>query len=122
MAKIRLDDTTEFEVDVPITEMSSLERTKKSLKIFGVWFVITVLSIAVPVFHFILVPALLVTAIAMGLRQYRKIFAFDLAGVKCPKCKKDLNEKVITASAAKISVYCFNCRMTMSVAKQISSH
>lgn len=115
MPYIKLDDGTLFNVSIPVTHLSQPERFRKSMKTFGVVFGAAVVSILIPVFHFVLVPALLIASVAAAVRQYNKVYLFDMFQVKCPQCQEDLKERLITAKENKISIYCFNCRRTLSV-------
>jgi len=115
MAYIRLDDGTQFDVSIPITHLSQPERFKKAMKTFGVDFAIALVSILVPVFHFVLVPIFLIASIVMAFRQYSKVYEFNLIGIQCPKCKDDLKEGLLTTKENRISVYCFTCRRNLSV-------
>ena len=110
MARIRLDQATESESTVSIKKLTSTERIKNSSKIFGIVFGLAVLSILIPVFHFVLVPTLVIALILAAINQFRKKFQFDLTGLACPKCKQDLKEKQLISVENKLAVYCFNCR------------
>ena len=115
MPYIKLDDGTLVNVSIPVTHLSPPERFRKSMKTFGVVFGAAVVSILIPVFHFVLVPALLIASVAAAVRQYNKVYLFDMSQVKCPQCQEDLKERLITTKENKISIYCFNCRRTLSV-------
>jgi len=115
MAYIRLDDGTQFDLSIPVTQLSQPERFKKAMKTFGIVFAISLVSILVPVFHFVLVPLFLIASIVLAFRQYNKVFEFDLKGVQCPKCKDDLKEGLLTTKENRFSVYCFTCRRNLSV-------
>lgn len=115
MAYIRLDDGTQFEISIPVTQLSQPERLKKSIKTFGVIFAMTLVSVLIPVFHFVLVPLFLIASVVLATRQYNKVYAFDLNGVRCPKCNEDLKERLLTTKENKLSVYCFSCRRSLSV-------
>lgn len=115
MAYIRLDDGTQFDLSIPITHLSPPERFKKAMKTFGMVFTIALVSILVPVFHFVLVPVFLIASIVMAFRQYNKVYEFNLKGIQCPQCKNDLKEGLLATKENKFSVYCFSCRRNLSV-------
>lgn len=115
MPYIRLDDGTEFNLTIPVTHLSQPERFKKALKKFGLFFAMAVASILVPVFHFVLVPALLIAAVTMAVQQYKRVYSLDLSGVKCPRCQEDLKEGRLTTKENKFSVYCFQCRRNLFI-------
>lgn len=115
MPYIKLDDGTLFDVALPVQHLSQPDRFRKSMKTFGIMFGAAIVSILVPVFHFVLVPALLIASVAAAIRQYNKVYSFNLTDVICPQCQNDLKEKIITAKENKISVYCFNCRRTLYI-------
>ncbi len=115
MAYIRLDDGTQFDLSIPVTHLSQPERFRKAMKTFAIVFAIALISILVPVFHFVLVPLFLIASIILAVRQYNKVYEFDLKGVQCPQCKDDLKEGLLTTKESKLSVYCFTCRRNLSV-------
>ncbi len=115
MPYIKLDDGTIYDTAIPVVHLSQPERFRKAMKTFGIVLGAAVVSILVPVFHFVLVPALLIASVVAAIRQYNKVYSFDMSGIKCPQCQDDLKEKLITAKENKISVYCFNCRRTLAV-------
>jgi hypothetical protein len=115
MTFIRLDDGTQFDVSIPVKSLTQTERAKKAGKSFGLVFMIAVATIIVPVFHFVLVPALSLAAFFVGFNQYKRAFEFDLTGIKCPKCQNDMKEKIVTSKVDSVSVYCFECRQNRTV-------
>ena len=115
MAYIRLDDGTQFDLNIPVTHLSQSDRLRKALKTFGFVFALALVSILIPVFHFVLVPLFLLASVVMAFRQYNKIYEFNLAGVPCPKCNENLKEGLLTTRESKLSVYCFTCRRNLSV-------
>ncbi len=115
MPYIKLDDGTRFNLPIPVTHLSQPERFKKSIKTFGLIFTAAIISILIPVFHFVLVPLFLIASIVLAVRQYNKVYSIDLTGVKCPQCQSDLKEGPATTKENKLSVYCFQCRRGLSI-------
>lgn len=115
MAYIRFDDGTQFDLSISINHLSQPERFRKAFKTFGIVFAIALVSILVPVFHFVLVPLFLIASFILALRQYNKVYEFKLKGVHCPQCKDDLKEGLLTTKESRLSVYCFTCRRNLSI-------
>jgi hypothetical protein len=68
---------------------SQQEKTKRSLqRLFGFWG-IAVLSILVPVAHFVLVPAFLIIAPFLAYKSYKEDVHLEACEISCPECGKN---------------------------------
>jgi ribosomal protein S27AE len=84
--------TTDFKVSPLLGEVSvstPKERfflaCKKTLAVWG----LALLCVFVPVFHFVLVPAFLLTGLVMGWLSFKKDFHVKNGKFKCPQCGDD---------------------------------
>lgn len=69
-----------------IQRLSLKQRLKNSGKAAALMLALAVASIAVPVFHFVLVPLFLVLALVMGAMEFRKNIEVTGLEVICEEC------------------------------------
>lgn len=75
-----------------LQSLTTLERLKNGLRWFGLFFGLAVVSILIPVFHFILVPGFLFFGIYAGFANFRKKEKVITNQCHCLKCQKSLKE------------------------------
>ena len=96
---------------------SRQERALKGIKTFFIFFTAAVVSIIIPVLHFVLVPAFLIAAFVMGYLKYKEMGSIDLSNLTCPECHKNLNEKILAFKDEEFSgrLRCYDCRKNIFI-------
>lgn len=69
------------------TPLSPPERFKLMALRIGIFFTLAIVSVFIPVLHFILVPAFLVASVLAGISASRFTSKATGGSVKCPHCK-----------------------------------
>ena len=115
--KIEMDGQTYPSMSFSPQIYTAKERTVRSLKTFFMFFGAAVVSIAIPVLHFFLVPAFLITAFVMAYVKYKDIGSIDLSNFACPVCQKNLNEKILAFKDDDFSgrLRCYDCRKNIFI-------
>ncbi|MGZ3769961.1 MAG: hypothetical protein ACXVCP_08170 [Bdellovibrio sp.] len=112
---IEFEDSTQVQTELQFAEFTRANRLKKAWATFGAFLLAAVFSVFIPVLHFVLVPAFLISAFVMPIKQFDKVSYIDLTGYRCPKCGEPLNQKKVFQSKNDnfSRVYCYQCRTTM---------
>lgn len=112
---IRFNDSTTEEVNLELKSIDLGKRIERSTKIFFILFGLSIFSIAIPIFHFILVPGFLIAAFLFAYSRFKQISYLDLTNFHCPKCSESLDEKALYFKKDDYytRLYCFKCRTNM---------
>lgn len=115
--QVKFDDTSSECPDLHITNLSLSNRTERALKNFGILLALTIFSIAIPIFHFILVPAFLISSFIFPYIRFKETSYIDLSHFNCPKCSHPIDEKIIYLKQKNlpIKLFCFNCRTNIKI-------
>lgn len=90
--------------------LSAKERIKRSFKSAVLYFGLSVVSILIPVLHFVLVPLFLGLTVFMGISHFKNNKQVDLSDVNCPVCGKKLKESTVYFHGESVRLYCYECR------------
>lgn len=117
VVQITFDDSKKIEVALSVNKFSLLNRIRRSLKIFGILLLAAIVSVFIPVIHFLLVPAFVISAFVVAVIRFNQVSYVDLTGFNCPKCSQPLNETEIyqNKKANFLKVYCYHCRSNMNL-------
>ena len=91
-----------------IIQLSSKDRLRNAAKSAALMFGLAVVSIAVPVFHFVLVPMFLMLSFVMGAMEYRRGIEVRDVKVKCEDCGTEVDMAARTSQDL-IMKYCPGC-------------
>lgn len=107
---------------LPIIKYSSRERIHRGLKTFFIFFFAGILSIFIPVLHFILVPTLLISSIFLALKKYSEDLQIDLSQYKCPSCGNHFSKSSLSTKSTTehIRWRCFHCQKNITL-KSVTS-
>lgn len=110
--KVQLNDGTIIEKDIPHGQFNFKMRVIRALKGFLFFFALGLLSILLPVIHFVLVPAFLIFSVVNFFWRLRQVSYVDLTHQMCPQCQSPIKEKKVFQSLGdtQCKVYCFGCR------------
>ena len=101
-----------FSIDSKVEPLSTRERIKLSSKAFLIFFGLAIISVFIPVFHFVLVPLFLLLSVLGGARNFFKIkyrVKFPLA-TPCLACQKNLQEEYFLSEDLRLA--CDSCLVT----------
>ncbi len=101
-----------------IKEYNPRERGMRALKIGAAFWGGAVVSVLVPVLHFVLVPGLFISGPIMAWIQYKQENQIHDAKITCPECKKDIEIKKISGNWPLKSV-CPHCSAQMYLTKNV---
>ena len=85
---------------------SNAERVKRAAKILGICWGLAVVTLFIPLAHFILVPSFLLAGPIMAYMKYRVVESVEGAQGKCPTCKMDINLPLDPGQRLPMWTYC----------------
>lgn len=112
---IKFNDSSTNNVNLEVKPIELGKRLERATKIFFILLGLSIFSIAIPIFHFVLVPGFLIAAFVFAYKYFNQISYLDLTSFQCPKCSQPLNEKILHLKRSDNywRLYCFNCRINM---------
>ena len=72
-----------------IAELSAAERMKRAAMIFAAFIAVALIALPIPIVHFVVVPAGLLLAVALGALRLREAEIFRAVEGRCPFCGTD---------------------------------
>jgi hypothetical protein len=102
-----------------VKEFSPQEKTIRALKVLGAFWGAAVVSILIPVLHFVLVPGFFIIGPIMANVKRNQQIEIENARFPCPECKKELEFKKISGNWP-IRQTCPNCSSQLYFQKEIS--
>jgi hypothetical protein len=100
--------------EITLVNNSPSERLAKALKIFFYSILATVISIFIPILHFVLVPLFLLISIAIPLFIYYKKSYIKGGTGTCPNCYADIKIKP-TSNNFPIHEICTGCNQYVNI-------
>jgi len=90
------------------------ERMKRSLKIFGGFFLVACFTVFVPILHFILPPLLIISGSVLAIGEYGNTGEILKGEIPCPNCKK-VNELQREGEEWPRTFRCQGCSFTLTI-------
>ena len=111
-AKVIFDGEDNSEADFPVILFSPKDRVLRAIRVFCLLLLCAAAAVFLPVIHFVLVPAFLISAMILPILKYKQSFLIDLSGLNCPGCQTHLRQKSLGLKTAELVVrlYCDECR------------
>lgn len=101
--------------NVESTLFDSADRLKRAVvRLFAFWAAAFV-AIFIPLAHFVLVPAFLITGIVMAIGAYRTQQAMNGAQGVCPVCQDDINIVLEASDQLPKWTYCPDCNAPLQL-------
>jgi hypothetical protein len=94
--------------EVRLTEVDSSVRVKKTLTTLAKTGGLTLLSVFIPILHFILVPVGVIVTATMTYRAFHRNYVIDSIEIHCPSCDKKSTQSV-SAQELPIRTLCLHC-------------
>lgn len=91
------------------------DRVQRGLKFFGIYFLIALGSVAVPVLHFFLVPLFLILSLYQGVTKYHQMRCLNLEDEICPVCNKTLKNGIGYFEEDTLRTNCRSCRTQLII-------
>ncbi len=113
-AVITNNQGSENDIDVEIIHLTTKTRIIKSVQLFFILIIAAALSALIPVFHFILVPTLIILAIVLPFINIKNDKAMTAQKIKCPKCKNPIAFKT-KRFQQEIKTFCPACRSQLKL-------
>ena len=85
---------------------SKSERLKRAGKILGICWGLALVTLFIPLAHFILVPSFLLAGPIMAFMRYRVLESVEAAQGKCPTCKQDISLPLDAGQRLPMWTYC----------------
>ncbi len=103
------DQAKTTDIKATLHTLSKRERTLYAWKKFGVFFGLAILSVFVPVAHFVLVPTFLILSIVVGIKSYKIQARLEiLENVQCLQCQEILPKQFLLGEEERIKCgHCF---------------
>lgn len=113
--QIEIDGMTYPPEDIKSIKFKQIDRLKRAGQAFGIFLMIALVSVLVPVLHFVLVPGFIITAAVVSYVRFKQVLCFDVSAAKCPICHTPFNEKkvYIQSNESRAKLYCYSCRKNM---------
>ena len=89
------------------------ERTRRSLKRLGLFWLASVASIPIVLAHFVLVPGFFIAGIVMSISVYKLETALDHAQGQCPICNETVTIKLEPKDQLPKWTYCPQCNNSL---------
>jgi hypothetical protein len=93
---------------------SARERAIRAAQALALWWALALLSVLIPLAHFILVPLFLLTGPAMAYKRYRAIEVSGRVEGHCPVCRNAIKLKLGPAEKPVLRKYCPACQEPLS--------
>lgn len=110
--RINCDGNWVNDRELPVEELRAEVRTQRGLKTFAKLLFSALVSVFIPVMHFLLVPGFLISSFVYGFRKYKEIYLIDLGGFDCPSCGTKFKEQRVSLREDETStrLFCYSCR------------
>lgn len=97
-----------------LTELNSGVRLKKAVMKFAMFFAVALVSVFIPVAHFVLVPLFLLLSVVFFFLEFKKKYHFVSENVPCIHCKKEFKvDDFFSELSAR--VFCIHCGSQNSI-------
>jgi len=95
----------------------SSERMTRALKMGGFFLLLAIVSVFIPLAHFVLVPSFVITAIVLPFMVHKLIEASEKAEGVCPSCHEQVTIKLDPKDKLPLWRYCPNCDKSLQLVK-----
>lgn len=113
--KIETDSGHSLPLNRETIHLNSSQRLKRAAQGAGTYFGLAIVSVFIPVFHFILVPLFVILSITVGISRYRKLKYLNLTDTICPVCSNKLKETALYFNEEPIRLFCYECRNQLRI-------
>lgn len=109
-------DDLQTEGEVRRRDLPQPERLRRSLRSFGICFLIAFFTVFIPILHFILPPLLLIIGMVFAATTWMETSEIGGGEITCPNCKKQMLLRR-AAEEWPQSLRCEGCSYTLTVKK-----
>jgi hypothetical protein len=98
-----------------IAELSAMERMKRAAAVFGAFIAVALIALPIPIVHFVVVPAGLLLAVALGALRLREAEIFRGVEGRCPFCGTEQSFAVLGRFRLPRRLDCASCRRALTL-------
>ncbi|TPW15697.1 MAG: hypothetical protein FD130_1159 [Halothiobacillaceae bacterium] len=91
------------------TQFSSTDRVGRAFKILGLCWLGALITLFIPLAHFILTPGFLIAGVVMAYSRYMANSANESVQVACPACGKEVTIQLEPGDRFPLYTYCPSC-------------
>ncbi len=104
---------------VELSVLTPAERVKRAAVAFGIFLLVAVIAIPIPLVHFVLVPAALVLGIGFAAARLRQSEIFRRVEGRCPFCATEQTFTVMGRFRLPKTLHCAHCqrRLVLTTAR-----
>ncbi|MCB0347444.1 MAG: hypothetical protein KDD37_01345 [Bdellovibrionales bacterium] len=113
-AVITNNQGSENEVDVEVIHLTTKSRVIKSIQLCFGLLLMALVCVFIPVFHFVLVPTLIILAIVLPFLNLKNDKALTAQKIKCPKCQNQVAFKT-KRFQQEVKTFCPECRSQLKL-------
>jgi hypothetical protein len=95
---------------VELSVLTPAERAKRALATLGVFLIVALIGIPIPIVHFVLVPGALVLGVILALARARQQTVFERVEGRCPFCGTSQSFTVMGRFRLPKALNCVNCQ------------
>lgn len=88
---------------------SDRDRLLRALKMLGILWVLALVTLFIPIAHFVLVPTFLIAGPVVAFKRYAMKSALEKAGGKCPACGQEVTIPLEPGDRLPKRTYCPAC-------------
>ena len=81
---IKFNDSTTKDVNLEVKSIELGKRLERAARIFFILLGLSIFSIAIPIFHFVLVPGFFIASFVFSYKYYHQVSYLDLTSFQCP--------------------------------------
>ena len=90
------------------------ERAIRAAQGFAMWWALALVSVLIPLAHFILVPVFLLTGLIVAYKRYRAVEVSERVEGHCPVCRNAIKLKLGSAEKPVLWKYCPACQQPLA--------
>ncbi len=83
------------------------------------WLLVAIITVFVPILHFVLVPGALIAMVWFVVREMTTLYGYQNVELKCPECQTLYNEQEFARLPTR--VMCFQCKVGSTLSAQNGS-
>jgi hypothetical protein len=100
---------------VELAVLAPADRVKRAATAFGVFLLVAVVAIPIPIVHFVLVPTALLLGVGLGANRLRQREIFREVTGRCPFCGTDQAFTVLGSFRLPRKLHCGTCQRELEL-------
>jgi hypothetical protein len=100
---------------VQLVVLTPAERLKRAVVLFGVFLLVALVALPIPIIHLFLVPGVLLLGLMLSARRLGQAQVFRRVEGRCPFCGTEQNFSIMGAFRLPRQVHCVRCHRALSI-------